>query len=301
MSLTNYKAPDTLTTSIRQDSFKQTFRAATVPLIGLPGDLGLHDSVESILDTFVVDAKSSDDFVFLANERSSGEEVFQVRGILSEVKLPPVLKGQRVSINELIQTVRLISFDEDEWFRKATTAASRIAEYMEQHVQETVRIPYAICHGAIREFQIVNRILTPVHRMAVEDVIELPLSYDPSRTLQPIIGEGKFVFTKDNKPSFEKFSMNEDGQYTHVRGVKPSTFRPGQIVVVGVSFRLVRSTNSDMMMFVTHLDSIALLSWGHLDESRVTRHRVQKHALPIKKRHCNLDNDMKTKNPQESK
>ncbi len=77
---------------------EQTFRAATAPLISLPGDLGLHDLMESILDSFIVDAKSSDDFVFLANERSSGEEVFQVRGVLSEVKLPPVLKGQRYSI-----------------------------------------------------------------------------------------------------------------------------------------------------------------------------------------------------------
>ncbi|SJL12735.1 uncharacterized protein ARMOST_16166 [Armillaria ostoyae] len=224
MSLTNYKAPDTLTTSIRQDSFKQTFRAATAPLIGLPGDLGLHDSVESILDTFVVDAESSDDFVFLANKRSGGEEVFQVRGEApSSIERPKVFRYIkrlqalinlfRVSINELIQTVRLVSFDEDEWFRKATTAASRIAKYMEQHVQETVQIPYAVRHGAIREFQIVNRILTLPHRTAVEDVIELPLSYDPSRTLQPVIGEGKFIFTKDNKPSFEKFSMNEDGQY----------------------------------------------------------------------------------------
>lgn len=75
----------------------------------------------------------------------------------------------RVSINELIQTVKLVSFDRDEWFRKASTAACRIAEFMEQHVQETVRILYAVWHGALQEFQFVNCILTPVHRTAIED------------------------------------------------------------------------------------------------------------------------------------
>ncbi|PBK66568.1 hypothetical protein ARMSODRAFT_977477 [Armillaria solidipes] len=297
MSLTSYKAPDTLAASIQQESF------TTAPLSGQPGDLGLHDSAESILDTFVVDTVSSDDFVFLANESSGEEEVFQVRGVVSEVKLPPVLKAQRVSINELTQTVKIISIDDDEWFRKASSAASRIAEFMEQHVQETVRIPYAIRHGAIREFQFVNRLLMPAHRTAAEDVIELPPAYDPSHTLQAVINEGKFVYTKDNKPAFEKFSLNEDGQYTRVRGVKPGTYRPGQIVAIGVSFRLVRSTNSDTMMFVAHLDSVALLSWGvmkNLDDNRATRHRAQKHVLPIKKRHTNLDDHMAPKASEEN-
>lgn len=67
----------------------------TAPLNGLPGDLGLYDTIESILETFAVNSVSSDNFVFLANEMSGMEEVFQVRGIISEVKLPPVLKAQR--------------------------------------------------------------------------------------------------------------------------------------------------------------------------------------------------------------
>lgn len=118
----------------------------------------------------------------------------------------------RVSINELIQTVKLVSFNGDEWFRKASMAACRIAEFMEQHVQETVQIPYAVWHGALQEFQFVNRILTPAHRTAVKDIIKLPPLYDPSQRLQPVIKEGNFVFTNDNKPSFKKFTMNEDRQ-----------------------------------------------------------------------------------------
>ncbi|KAK0431619.1 hypothetical protein EV421DRAFT_1742970 [Armillaria borealis] len=277
MSLTSYKAPDTLAACIPAGIVQLAFRAATAPLSGQPGDLGLHDLAESILDTFVVDSVSSDDFVFLANESSGKEEVFQVRGVVSEVKLPPVLKAQRVSINELTQTVKIISIDDDEWFRKASSVASRIAEFMEQHVQETVRIPYAVQHGAIREFH---------------------------HTLQAVINEGKFVYTKDNKPAFEKFSLNEDGQYTRVCGVKPGTYRPGQIVAIGVSFRLVWSTNSDTMMFVAHLDLVALLSWGvmkNLEDNRAIRHRAQKHALPSKKRHTNLDDHMAPKASEENK
>lgn len=61
------------------------FCAVTAPLNGLPSDLGLYDTIESILETFAVDLVSSDNFVFLANEMSREEEVFQVRGIISEV------------------------------------------------------------------------------------------------------------------------------------------------------------------------------------------------------------------------
>ncbi|KAK0448213.1 hypothetical protein EV421DRAFT_1733342 [Armillaria borealis] len=284
MSLTSYKAPDTLAACIQQESFKQAFRAATAPLSGQPGDLGLHNSAESILDTFVVDSVSLDDFVFLANE-SSGEE-------------------ERVSINELTQTVKIISIDDNEWFRKASSAASCIAEFMEQHVQETVRIPYAVQHGAIREFQFVNQLLMPAHRIAAEDIIVLPPTYDPSHTLQAVINEGKFVYMKDNKPAFEKFSLNEDGQYTRVHGVKPGTYHPGQIIAIRVSFRLVRSTNSNTMMFIAHLDSVALLLWGvmkNLKDNRAIWHRAQKHALPSKKRHTNLDDHMAPKASEENK
>ncbi|SJL14192.1 uncharacterized protein ARMOST_17647 [Armillaria ostoyae] len=283
MSLTSYKAPDTLAASIQQESFKLAFHAAMASLSRQPGDLGLHDSAESILDTFVVDSVLSDDFVFLENESSGEEEVFQVQGVVSEVKLPPVLKAQRVSINELTQTVKIISIDDDEWFRKASSATSHIVEFMEQHVQETVWIPYAVRHGAIREFQFVNRLLMPAHRTTVEDVIVLPPAYDPSHTLQAVINEGKFVYTKDNKPAFKKFSLNEDGQYTRVHGVKPGTYRPGQIVAIGVSFHLVRSTNSDTMMFVAHLDLVALLLWGvmkNLEDNRATQHRASHQKTP---------------------
>ncbi|KAK0431159.1 hypothetical protein EV421DRAFT_1743366 [Armillaria borealis] len=280
MSLTSYKAPDTLAASIQQESF------TTVPLSRQPGDLGLHDLAESILDTFIVDTMSSDDFVFLANESSGEEEVFQVRGIVSEVKLPPVLKAQRVSINELTQTVKIISIDDDEWFRKASSAASHIMKFMEQHVQETVWIPYTVQHGAIREFQFVNRLLTPAHRTAAEDIITLPPAYDPSHTLQAVINEGKFVYTKDNKPAFEKFSLNEDGQY---------------ILHLLSKYHI---DTFDTMMFVTHLDSVALLSWGvmkNLDDNQATWHHTQKHVLPIKKCHTNLDDHMAPKVSEESK
>ncbi|PBL03893.1 hypothetical protein ARMGADRAFT_1070386 [Armillaria gallica] len=218
MSLTSYKAPDILTTSIQLESFsehltatpykalltsfsiaEQAFQEATAPLNRQLGDLSLYNLVESILDAFVVDTVSSDDFVFLANKSS-------------EVKLPPIQKAQRVSINELIQTVKLVSIDGDKWFQKASSAVSRIAKFMEQHIQETVRIPYAVHHRAIKDFLFVNRLLMPMHRTATEDIIELPSTYDPSRTLQAIINEGKFVYTKDNKPAFKKFILNEDGQ-----------------------------------------------------------------------------------------
>ncbi|PBK83620.1 hypothetical protein ARMGADRAFT_1037787 [Armillaria gallica] len=169
MSLTSYKAPDTLTTSIQLESFsvhltatpyealltsfsiaEQVFREVTALLNGQPGDLGLYDLVESILDAFMVDTVSSDDFVFLANESSGEEEVFQ--------------------------TVKLVSIDGDEWFQKASSAASHIAKFMKQHIQETVRIPHAIHYRAIKDFLFVNQLLTPAHRTAREDIIKLPPS-----------------------------------------------------------------------------------------------------------------------------
>ncbi len=47
-----------------------------------------------------------------------------------------------------------------------------------------------------------------------------------------------------------------------ISGIKPGNFRPGQIVSIGVSFRLVKSRQNDQLMFLSHLDSLTLLSWG---------------------------------------
>ncbi len=42
-----------------------------------------------------MDHQSSDDFAFVANANTGEEEVFQVHGILTETRLPPVLKGNQ--------------------------------------------------------------------------------------------------------------------------------------------------------------------------------------------------------------
>ncbi len=51
--------------------------------------------MESIIEAFVVDYEASDDFIFVANASTGEEEVFQLHGVVSETRLPPVLKGNR--------------------------------------------------------------------------------------------------------------------------------------------------------------------------------------------------------------
>ncbi|PBK69308.1 hypothetical protein ARMSODRAFT_975057 [Armillaria solidipes] len=279
MSLPLYQANDAISVAIQSDHFKSSFRDISAKLRESPNQLGSFDSMESIVEAFVADYESSDDFTFVANANTGEEEVFQLHGVLSETRLPPVLKGNRVSMTSLVQTVKLISIDDDEDFRIAGHAASRMLEFLQQSTGASVQAPYAVQHGIAREFTAVNWLLTPSHSAFPEDVIDLPSTYDPGQTLKSSIDEGKFAFTKDNQVAFNKLTLDEGNHLQRIMHIKPGTFRPGQIVNIGVSFRLIKSQNSSPMRFIAHLDSI-------LDDRRFQKSAPTR-GLPAKRRPFN--------------
>ncbi|KAK0470900.1 hypothetical protein IW261DRAFT_1572587 [Armillaria novae-zelandiae] len=268
MSLPVCEADEAITVAIQGDEFRKL-------------------SSEAILEAFTVDYKTSDDFVFVANIESGEEEVFHVHGIISETRLPPVIKGQHINMGTLLQTVKLISVDDDQDFHAAVIAVSAIYEFLQQSVSSSVQAPYGIQHGTSRDMTFVNRLLTPSHSAYPEDIIVFPSTLDPSESLKSAIDEGRFAFTKDNQVRFDKLMSNDVGDQLHfVDHIQPGVFRPGQIVNVGVSFRLIKPKMSAPMHFISHLDSVSLLSWGArkvLDEQHFQQVRP-KHGLPAKRR-----------------
>ncbi len=165
-----------------------------------------------------------DAFTFIANHETGEEEVFEVHGVLSEVKLPPVLKNSRsatikssatmlisyrVRVNDLIQTVKIISIDGDEEFRKACVAIARLVDLLQQSTATTTKVPYGIKQGTASELVFVNRLLTPTHSACTEDVVTIPESYDPNHCLKDVLGENKFLYTRDSQVTFNK--LQRDG------------------------------------------------------------------------------------------
>ncbi|KAK0440475.1 uncharacterized protein EV420DRAFT_1485941 [Desarmillaria tabescens] len=189
MSLPQYQASNAITLAVQSDDFKNMYKEVSDQLNQEPNQLFSYNSTQSILEGFLVDYQSSDDFVFITNANTGKEEVFQVHGVISEVHLPPVLKAN-------------------------------------------------------------------------QQVHSLPSSYDSSQTLEEYLSEGKFAFTKDNQVAFNKLSVNEDHQLCMIEHIKLGIFCPGQIVNVGVLLRLIKSTAPSPMCFISHLDSVSLISWG---------------------------------------
>ncbi|PBK93810.1 hypothetical protein ARMGADRAFT_1079313 [Armillaria gallica] len=229
----------------------------------------------------------SDAFTFIANHETGEEEVFEVHGVLSEVKLPPVPKNSRVRVNDLIQTVKIISIDGDEEFRKACVAIARLEDLLQQSTATTTKVPYGIKQGTASELVFVNRLLTPTHSACTEDVVTIPESYDPNHCLKDVLGENKFLYTRDSQVTFNKLQRDGHDNSRRISGIKPGIFRPGQIVSIGVSFRLVKSRQNDQMMFLSHLDSLTLLSWGVrkiLDEQPRINQQRSLRKLPTKRR-----------------
>ncbi len=50
-------------------------------------------------------------------------------------------------MKSLVQTIKLISIDEDEDFRTAGHAASRMLEFLQKSTYASVQAPYAVQHG----------------------------------------------------------------------------------------------------------------------------------------------------------
>ncbi|KAK0431279.1 hypothetical protein EV421DRAFT_1912006 [Armillaria borealis] len=210
MSLPFYEASEAITLAIRGDDFKKIYREVASKVRDMLNQLASFNSSQAIAEAFVVDYQTSDNFVFVANAESGEEEVFQVHGVISETRLPPIQKGNHVTMNGLVQTVKLVSTEDDQEFRMSAITISRMCEFLQQSVGAPVQAPYTVQHGIAREITFVNRLLTPTYSAFPEDIITLPSVFDPSQSLKASIDEGKFAFTKDNQVAFNKLALNEE-------------------------------------------------------------------------------------------
>ncbi|SJL16368.1 uncharacterized protein ARMOST_19890 [Armillaria ostoyae] len=147
MSLPVYEASDAITLAVQGDEFKKIYREVASKVRDLPNRLAGFDSSQAISESFTVDYQTSDDFVFVANAESGEEEVFQVHGVISEMRLLPVQKANRVSMSGLVQTVKLVGVEDNQEFRMAAITISCMCEFLQQSVGAPVQAPYTIQHG----------------------------------------------------------------------------------------------------------------------------------------------------------
>ncbi|PBK58943.1 hypothetical protein ARMSODRAFT_1027850 [Armillaria solidipes] len=195
--------------------------------------------------------------ILLSNTRE--EALFQLQGVLTEVRLLPVRQETKVrSANDLKQSVRIVS-PGDAFFQGAAQAIARFVEFFEETMGQQIIVPASVCSGQAHKLCFYTRLLTPAHAANLEDIVEFPSSYDPSNVLEHLLGDNKFVFTDDNCITFQRLSAASAEQSHPSLKVSPAMFRPGQLVNVGVSFRLFKNAD-EKLIFLPHLDYISMVS-----------------------------------------
>ncbi|KAK0467388.1 hypothetical protein IW261DRAFT_1426665 [Armillaria novae-zelandiae] len=156
MSLPLCEVDEGTTLAIQGNEFRKLYREAVSRVRELPNCLSSYSSPEAILEAFTVDYQTSDEFAFISTTEGGEEEVFYVHGVISETRLPPVLKGNRVSMGGLVQMVKLIAINDDQDFCAAVSAISSLCDFFQQSVGSYIQVPYAVQHGTSREITCVN-------------------------------------------------------------------------------------------------------------------------------------------------
>lgn len=105
--------------------------------------------------------------------------------------------------NDLQQMVRIINPGCTE-YSKSVQAISRLIEFFDQSMGQQIVAPFAVHNVQARELLFYTCLLTPAHCADTESVLKLPKNFDSSNTLEHLRGENKFVFTEDNRVTFEE-------------------------------------------------------------------------------------------------
>ncbi|KAK0490002.1 hypothetical protein EDD18DRAFT_1358984 [Armillaria luteobubalina] len=193
-----------------------------------------YGDIQRVLAETMVDSESQPDASFIVSQDSREEMVFHMQGIVLEVALPPVrgnnTHNQRVSVNQLQQSVTIVGLDGDRQFTDALAAISCMLDLLSQSEANRVRALQQMRTGHGAQVTFCNRLLTPSHMVSEEDVVALPAAIDPHNMLSKELQPNKFSFTEDSKVSLEKYNRTPDGQYIHTIDLDPRIFCPGQVV-----------------------------------------------------------------------
>ncbi|KAF9033419.1 hypothetical protein BDZ89DRAFT_1036740 [Hymenopellis radicata] len=212
---------------------------------------------------FVADSDTSEQFVFVKRRSTDTEQVFTVRGTLSEVALPPVRKptaGRSINASSLYQFIKLTSYKTDNAFVDSARGIDNVLDMLTDAVPEHVDRRMIITpSGRVQFLSFKTPLLTAPHRVHPTDVIQVPEGIDPKGVLADGLRNGQFVMCKDNKVEFGRLTTDEAGEWHCTTGVTPTLFRPGTIVEAGVILRLLKLRNQSYKILF-HLHSISTVT-----------------------------------------
>ncbi|KAF9010929.1 hypothetical protein BDZ89DRAFT_1143387 [Hymenopellis radicata] len=287
MAFTTYReTPDILRTLRENSVYKNAVARAHARPVKQFSNIAVYTEPSAIARDFVIDANSNEHFVFVNQRCQGAEQVFIVRGTISEVCLPPLVQNPSAPqrLGQVHQSVTLISYTSDKIFNDSGKAASNLLEFLVAAVPVSVnRSAIVDDSGRTKFLKFKTPFLSPCRRVHPDDVITVPSAYDPSGTIS-YDDIGNLVMSRDNVVAFNSLKKRTDGGWSRIRGVDPTIFRPGSIVEAGVTFRLLKQRHD--YIIVCHLDSLTLI-WQDgpklLRELRA-KQRTQARALPKKDR-----------------
>ncbi|KAI0362714.1 hypothetical protein OH77DRAFT_1416997 [Trametes cingulata] len=226
--------------------------------------LSSYVSYETVEKTFKLKLVSENDGILIWAE--NGEEVvLYAQGFLAELTLPPVTRASRINpkaAHRTFQYVKLIG-PQSEAFEAGMQAVRAIYRFSEQQFGQGAVLPFEEgVYGDQGALVARTRYLNPARYSAFEDVA-IPTVLDPEQLLATLVQSGNYKHTVDNVVQYLMFDVNHAHQSAKAVPADPSVFRVGQLVEVGLSFRVVRSrsvTGVARYRFVTKLDSLLLIS-----------------------------------------
>ncbi|KAK0436849.1 uncharacterized protein EV420DRAFT_1652389 [Desarmillaria tabescens] len=195
---------------------------------------------EALIDNaFIVNTNTSDEFAYLVWKDSQEEVVLQVEGILAEAHHPPVIGNEMEysgKLNDLMQSVVIVSSSQDDTFSRAIQGIEAINAFMARfNVKVNMMNNFVL--GNLKAIRGQTRLLMPVGkaRMSTVDIS----SIDYGNVLKNMMTQGSHQYTEDNVVSYLKWGPTTGGEI-FVSDMNPALLKPGHIVDLGLSFRLIK-------------------------------------------------------------
>ncbi|PBK84552.1 hypothetical protein ARMGADRAFT_1088324 [Armillaria gallica] len=192
---------------------------------------------------------------FVLWKNTKEEAVLNVQGILVEAAIPPIIGGHQNKCDRIFQWIKIIAPANDKQFIKAVQAIQNIYDFMAQYTDNVQPLsPSTLTSsGGIRAK---NKLMN--HAMFNNDETIIPDQIiDGEGLLKECIEHGAHIYTEDNVVQFFEWTT-DDKKNVSTNTIHPGTIKVGDIVDIGVSFRL--QCLSQETKFQICLDSVTVIN-----------------------------------------
>ncbi len=167
--------------------------------------------------------------------------------------------------------MKIVSLDDDKQFTGTLRAIDNIRVFMSRHFTPMDKAVHSNTIGDMQAIHAENRLLSPAF-FCSERRLEPPKEIDAGGALKAITREGDHIYTEDNVVIFHEWTKDEADNmsgslFAHISefnfvfrvatGTHPGTLRAGDLVNMGVSFRIVHYSGKGQIQ--VRLDSVAVI------------------------------------------